>query len=48
MLTMLWINKYRLLTDHTFRNGYSTVKIIAPDFYLESDSYEVPIGYTVT
>jgi len=27
-----WINKYRLLIDHTSRNRYSTVDVYAPDF----------------
>jgi len=26
MLTMLWINKYRLLIDYTFGNGSSRVR----------------------
>jgi len=28
----LWINKCRLLIDHTFCNRYCTVDIYAPDF----------------
>ena len=32
MLTTLWINKYCLLTDHTFHNGYSIDDTYAPNF----------------
>jgi len=31
-LTTLWINKYHLLIDHTFRNWSSTVDIYAVIF----------------
>jgi len=32
MLTKLWINKYRLLIDHTSHNWSSTVDIYALNF----------------
>ena len=31
-MTTIWINKYRLMIDHAFRNGSSTVDIYDPDF----------------